>query len=369
MYVSDTLLRDVAAKSATPQVPELSSIFAALADKTRLRIVALLRNMELAIGEIAQVLDQSQPRVSRHIRILAQAGLVDRRREGSWVFLRLAPGPLVEKLIDVAQTALRTEVESAIEQKDRNRLEAVQAERAAAAERYFAAHATQWDAIRNLHVADSEVERAMQRLMHNRRLGHILDIGTGTGRMVELFGAAARRITALDRSPEMLRIARTKLAAAALPVEFVQGDFYALPMVDDSVDCVILHQVLHFAQQPERVIAEAARVLRDGGYLLIADFASHAVEELRTKAAHARLGFSDAQMRGWFASNRFLQEATDTLATPALATPAAPQIASTVAKDEGQAAHPASLTVRLWLGRRRTTDNISHNRQTERHPV
>ena len=326
---------------------ELVLVFAALADRTRLRILALLRNLELAIGEIAVVLGQSQPRVSRHIRILAEAGLVERRREGSWVFLRLAKTALVEKLLDAALSLPRTDAERKMEIVDRNRLNAVQSERTAMAERYFADHATEWDAIRSLHVADEDVEAAMLRLMHNRRLGHMLDIGTGTGRMVEIFGHLASRITALDRSPEMLRIARSKLAALqfanAGSAEFLLGDFYALPLADDSVDSVILHQVLHFAQQPDRAIAEAARVLRDGGHLLITDFASHGVEDLRTRAAHARLGFSDAQMRGWFASHRFQLEATDSL--PAPVTPNAPRADTS-----------ERLTVRLWLARRRSTD-------------
>ncbi len=328
--------------------PELATLFAALADRTRLRIVALLRNLELAVGELAQVLEQSQPRISRHVRILAEAGLVERRKEGSWVFLRLARSPLVEKLIAAADATVRTPGELRTMAHDRSRLEAVQAERAAAAARYFADHAEEWDAIRSLHVADELVEAAMLRLMHNRRLGHVLDVGTGTGRMLEIFGSAARQLSAIDRSPEMLRIARAKLAALASPVDLRQADFYDLPQADGSVDTVILHQVLHFAQQPERVIAEAARVLGEGGHLLIADFASHSVEELRTRAAHARLGFSDAQVRGWFASNRLQLEAADGLAA------------------SGSDADGERLTVRIWLGRRRSLSGRPTEPTTER---
>ncbi len=352
-------IKQSAAQPLGQNSPELVDIFAALADRTRLRILALLRNLELAIGEIAQVLGQSQPRVSRHVRILADAGLVERRREGSWVFLRLARTALVEKLLDAALSLPRTDVERKMEIVDRNRMNAVQAERAVAAERYFADHAAEWDAIRSLHVADADVERAMLRLMHNRRLGHMLDIGTGTGRMVEIFGQVANRVTALDRSPDMLRIARSKLAAlhatpATMP-ELLLGDFYALPLPDDSVDSVLLHQVLHFAQQPERVIAEAGRVLRDGGHLLIADFASHGLEELRTRYAHARLGFSDAQMRGWFASNRFQLEAMETL----------PLYPGATLPDANNATN--SLTVRLWLGRRRTIETrTSHMYESQK---
>ena len=170
--------------------------------------------------------------------------------------------------------------------------------------------------------------------MGNRRLGHLLDIGTGTGRMVEIFAPTARRITALDRSSEMLRIARAKLADQAVPIDLLQGDFLNLPIADASIDSVVIHQVLHFAHEPDRAIAEASRVLRGGGHLLVVDFAPHEREELRTLAAHARLGFSDEQIRGWFASAGLLLETTQTL--------------------EG-----GELAVKLWLGRRRSDEDQS----------
>ena len=165
--------------------------------------------------------------------------------------------------------------------------------------------------------------------MRNRRLGHLLDIGTGTGRMVSILAPSASRVTALDRSPEMLRIARTHLTAPGVPVELVSGDFMALPLPDGSVDSVVLHQVLHYAAAPDRVIAEAARVMRGSGHILIADFAPHDREELRRDAAHVRLGFSDAQIRGWFAASGLILETVEALTGGA-------------------------LTVKLWLGRRRT---------------
>ncbi|NJS15113.1 MAG: metalloregulator ArsR/SmtB family transcription factor [Sphingopyxis sp.] len=309
----------------------LLSLFHGLADPTRVRIVALLRTMELAIGELAVVLQQSQPRVSRHVRILADAGLVVRRREGGWVFLRLRPSAPMDQLLALFDAWSATAEEEAVFAADRARLETVREERAAAAHRYFAEHAQEWDAIRARHVAEGEVESAMLHLMHNRRVGHLLDIGTGTGRMAEIFAATTRQITALDRSPEMLRIARAKLADRGIAAELVQGDFTALPMAARSVDTVVMHQVLHFAHEPDRVIAEVARVLGPGGHLLIVDFAPHDQEDLRTQAAHARLGFSDAQMRGWFASTGLLLETSQALA-----------------------GNP--LTVKLWLARRRSEE-------------
>lgn len=304
-------------------------LFRAMGDPSRLRIMALLRQGDLAIGEIAGLLEQSQPRVSRHVRILEQAGLAERRKEGSWVFVRLVRTASAEALLHFADAITLSPIEARIVDADRKRLTAVQEEREAAASRYFAAHAGEWDAIRSLHVAEEEVEQSALTLMRNRRLGHLLDIGTGTGRMAAIMGAAATRVTALDRSPEMLRIARGRLAGANVPVELVQGDFAALPLADNSVDSITMHQVLHYASDPGGAIAEAARVLRPSGHMLIVDFAPHDREELRRDAAHARLGFSDGQIRGWFATSGLLLETVEALTGGA-------------------------LTVKIWLGRRRS---------------
>ncbi len=190
----------------------LLNIFRALADPTRLRIVALLRSMELSVGELATVLGQSQPRVSRHVKILADAGLCDRRKEGSWVFLSLAEDDAFHALMG-AVDALSSE-ERPLMMADAARLAAVRADRTAAAEQYFAAHAAEWDAIRSLHVAESDVEQAMARILGPGPLGRVVDVGTGTGRMIELFGARAASAIGVDRSPEMLRLARAKLGEA-----------------------------------------------------------------------------------------------------------------------------------------------------------
>jgi DNA-binding transcriptional ArsR family regulator len=274
-------------------VSQLPRLFAALADPTRLRVLALLRAMELSVGEIAQVLGQSQPRVSRHVKILAEAGLIDRRKEGSWVFLGLGAPELVEPvfgLIDRWKARGGADVAGA----DAERLQAVRAERAAAAQAYFAAHAGDWDRLRSLHVAEAEVESAIGRALGDSRpIGRLVDIGTGTGRMIELFGGVASQALGIDRSPEMLRLARVKLAEAGLAAELRQGDMYALPMPSGSADTVILHQVLHYAQNPAASATAAGRLLGPGGRLLIADFAPHEREELRTRDAHARLGFAD----------------------------------------------------------------------------
>lgn len=279
----------------------LTDRFQALADATRLRIVVLLRQMELSVGELAQVLGQSQPRVSRHLKILADAKVLERRKEGSWVFLTLAEPEQVEPmfaLIDAWVDAATQAVFAA----DAARTEAVRAERAEAANRYFAGHAEVWDQIRSLHVAESEVERAIDDSLGRRPLGRLVDIGTGTGRMIELFGPRASQAIGIDRSSDMLRVARVKLEAAGIPSSLRQGDMYALPVADQSADTIVVHQVLHYAHSPAAAIAEAARVLAPGGTLLVVDFAAHDREELRTSDAHIRLGFEDEVMAGWFAS-------------------------------------------------------------------
>ena len=309
------------------------NIFRALADPTRLRIVLLLQKMELAVGELAQILDQSQPRISRHIRILDEAGLAERRKEGSWVFLK--PGPASE--LEILGRIFRSDKVAKSEQamQDQAQLSLVRKARAEMAERYFSAHAEEWDAIRSLHLPEAEVERAMLALLKDAQLGKMLDIGTGTGRMGELFGPSARSIIALDKSPEMLRLARAKLleseavtgSALVQKTELKQGDFNQLPVESCAVDSVILHQVLHYAQHPEAVLVEVSRVLKSNGFVLIADFAAHDREDLRTEHAHARLGFSDDSMKRWLIASKLELVQTRTL-------------------DGGE------LTVKIWVARK-----------------
>lgn len=275
-------------------------IFRALADPTRLRIMALVQSMEMSVGELAQVLGQSQPRVSRHVRILAEAGLLVRFKEGAWVFLRVNPtGPHAALLPALAD--LLPKIDAAGE--DAQRIAAIRAQRVAESRAYFEAHADDWDAIRSLHVADEAVEQSIVDTLGDRHCGRLLDIGTGTGRMIELLAERSEIATGIDRSPEMLRVARGKLEAANLSqCQVRQADMYALPHNDASFDTIIIHQVLHYADNPAAAIAEAARVLAPGGLLLVVDFAPHNHEELRTHHAHLRLGFADEAIVGWMAA-------------------------------------------------------------------
>ena len=302
-------------------------IFRALADGTRLRILALLRSMELSVGELAQVLGQSQPRVSRHVKILCDAGLAERRKEGSWVFVALGSETKVAPVMAAldAWTVIEADHWAVA---DAARLAAVRADRASSAAGWFEANAGQWDAIRSLHIAEEQVEAAIAELLGEGPIGQLIDIGTGTGRMLELFAGRAKQALGIDRSSEMLRLARAKLSERGLTnAELRQADLYALPLGDGEADAAIIHHVLHFAQQPGAAIAEAARVLHPGGRLLIADFAPHDREELRAQDAHTRLGFSDEQIAAWFDAAGLSLARTETL-------------------------QGGELTVKLWLGRK-----------------
>jgi ubiquinone/menaquinone biosynthesis C-methylase UbiE/DNA-binding transcriptional ArsR family regulator len=323
---------------------DLLDTLRALADPTRLRIMRLLAHMELAVGELAQVLGQSQPRVSRHIRILCDAGLAERRREGGWVFLRAAIsessekgssqiGTAVARLLAVSEAADAGFAQRARE--DLQHLDAIRTAREASAADYFARHAGEWDELRSLHIADGPVEAALTAMLGTASLGRLLDVGTGTGRMAELHAPAADHVVAIDKSPDMLRIARARLQH--LPpgkVELVQGDFNALPFADASFDTVLFHQVLHYSHTPETVLTEAARVTAPGGRIALVDFAAHDREELRHGHAHARLGFTDAQIAAMLDAAGFALEA-----------------------DRALAGH--ELIVKLWTARRLTPANVS----------
>jgi len=314
----------------------IDPLLRALADPTRLRILRLLAHMELAVGELAQVLGQSQPRVSRHVRILCDAGLAERRKEGSWVFLRAGIGedrapPLGAAAARLLAVAERDDAGFAARcAEDRRHLAAIRASREASAQHYFARHAEEWDTLRSLHSPDAPVEEALAGAIGEGGLGHFLDIGTGTGRMAELFAPRASHVTALDKNPEMLRIARARLQdVPAEKFELVQGDFADLPFADESFDTVLFHQVLHYALEPETVLAEAARVTKDAGRIAIVDFAAHDREELRERHAHARLGFSDEQMLALLSEAGFQSD-------PAIALPG------------------SQLTVKIWTARKQT---------------
>jgi ubiquinone/menaquinone biosynthesis C-methylase UbiE len=280
----------------------LNAALKAAGEVTRLRMLALLGEAELTVSDLTDILRQSQPRISRHLKLLAEAGLIERFREGTWAFFRLAEhgggAQVARSLLGQLNPADPTVA------RDREKLAAVRAARAAAAQAYFRAHAAEWDRIRKLHAADAAVEEAIRLALADKPFRSLLDLGTGTGRMLELFGREIDRGLGLDLSLDMLLLARDRLERAGLKHCSVrQGDIYDLPLADDTFDVVILHQVLHFLDDGARAIKEAARVLRPGGRLLVVDFAPHELEFLREQHAHRRLGFAPETVTQWMTAS------------------------------------------------------------------
>ncbi|MCW2237315.1 ArsR/SmtB family transcription factor [Azospirillum canadense] len=277
---------------------DLLATLKAAAETTRLRLLALCAHGELTVTELTQILGQSQPRVSRHLKLLCDAGLLDRFREGTFAFYRLAERGASAELARVLVDAIPPDDPTLT--LDLERLEAIKRARSESAASYFRENAGRWHEIRSLHVPEREVEEALLRLLPADGVGELLDIGTGTGRMLEVLGTRAQRAVGIDQSREMLSIARTKLEEAGLRHCHVrQADMYQLPFPSGSFDAAVVHQVLHFAESPADLLAEAARVLRPGGRLLIVDFAPHQLESLRAEHAHRRLGFTDDEVAAW----------------------------------------------------------------------
>ncbi len=268
-----------------------------IGEPTRLRILALLALSEATVKDLTEILAQSQPRVSRHLKLLTEARLVERLPEGAWAYYRLADGGCGRAMVEAVLAQLIAG-DPTIES-DRRRLAAIKEAHAAIAQRYFAENAASWDRLRTLHVAEGAVETAIRELAGNRPIHSFLDVGTGTGRMLTLFADLYSRGVGIDMSHDMLSVARANLAAAHVDHAHVrQGDVTALA-AGASFDMVVIHQVLHYLDDPARALKEAAGTLVPGGRLLIVDFAPHAHEFLRSDHAHRRLGFSHEQMRGW----------------------------------------------------------------------
>jgi ubiquinone/menaquinone biosynthesis C-methylase UbiE len=293
-------LDNSAAKSAGPgaSMDELLAALRAVAETTRLRLLVLCARSELTVSELAQILGQSQPRVSRHLKLLCEAGLLDRFREGSWVFYRLSARSSTNALSRHLVAACGEADETIA--LDLQRLAAIKRQRAESAAAYFRENAAQWHRIRSLYVDEREVEAALTEIVAAAAPRDLLDIGTGTGRMIEILGSNVDNALGIDQSREMLSVARVNLERAGLGNSIVRlGDMYQLPLADASFDAVVIHQVLHYADRPDAVIAEAARVLRPGGSLVVVDFAPHALEYLRDEHAHRRLGFADSDVDEW----------------------------------------------------------------------
>jgi len=268
----------------------------AAGEPTRLRVLSLLAGEELSVMELSHILDQSQPRVSRHLKLMTDAGLIERFPDGARVFYRLSSDPLSRRLIDTVLDLL----DAAANAGDDRRLEEVRRDREVAAGAYFERIAPQWDRIRSLYVCETAVEAAILRAAGEGPFDRVVDLGTGSGRMLTLLGRKAKMSVGLDLSHNMLNIARANVARAGLDkVELRHGDIFSTRLPAFSADLVLVHQVLHYLTDPAAAVAEAARLVAPGGRLLIVDFAPHALEHLREEHQHRRMGFADVEMRRW----------------------------------------------------------------------
>ena len=271
----------------------------AAGEPTRLRLLALLANSELTVSDLMQILGQSQPRVSRHLKLLAEAGLIERYQEGTWVFYRLADrndqaGNLARTLVTLVPG------DDPILVRDLERLSAVKQERADRASAFFEENAGHWDEIRSLHVPEKEVENTLRDMLGDEPVEDLVDLGTGTGRILQILSDRIERGTGIDLSSAMLSVARANLESENLRhCKVRRADIFNLPFNNQETDLVTIHQVLHYLDDPARVVGEAARILRPGGRLLMVDFAPHGMDSLRETQSHQRLGFSDEEVRNW----------------------------------------------------------------------
>ncbi|WP_283194292.1 metalloregulator ArsR/SmtB family transcription factor [Rhizobium sp. AN80A] len=276
----------------------LVDVLRAAGEPTRLRLLALLAAGDVTVTDLTEILGQSQPRISRHLKLLGEADLIDRYQEGAWAYFRLRQEGKAASF--VRNLLAHASENDPVILRDGERLDAVKRQRSERAQAYFSRNAAEWDELRRLHAADEEVDAAVIRLLGNQPIDSLLDLGTGTGRILELLSGLYRRAIGVDASRDMLSVARANLDRTGITKASVRhADILNLPFEAQDFDLVTIHQVLHFFDQPEIAIGEAARMLRPGGRLVIIDLAPHTLEYLRDDHAHVRLGFSHQSMTDW----------------------------------------------------------------------
>ncbi|NOZ32872.1 MAG: methyltransferase domain-containing protein [Alphaproteobacteria bacterium] len=258
----------------------------------------LLRTGEISVKDLTLVLDQSQPRVSRHLRLMAEAGLVTRYAEGSWAFFSLKGGH--GAAMAIGRVLQDIDPNDPVLVADRERLGEIRAGHRARAAAYFANVARSWDKTRSLHVPETDIEAAILDLVGGTKIGLCLDLGTGTGRMLELLGPKAGQCVGIDSSRAMIAMARAKFSdTAANDISIRLGDIEHLEEYEKSADLILMHQVLHYLEDPGAALASVRGALKPGGTVLLVDFAPHAHRFLASEHAHRRLGFSNEQIASW----------------------------------------------------------------------
>ncbi len=278
-------------------VDALQKAFKLLADPTRVRLLALLEQEELAVQELMAVLEMAQSRVSRHLAILRDAGLLRDRRDGTYVYYRF-PTPLRGEWHSVWELVKRAQHDDAATQRDRASLANVLEARAARTRSWFDSVGPEWDALRKVFNDDALRARAVARLVPPGIT--VCDVGTGTGVLALELARLGLRVVAVDHSARMLDAARAKLAAEGLSrVELRRGDAADLPLEEASVDAAFAHMVLHYLPSPADAVAEMGRIVRPGGVVVVVDFEEHDRQWMREELGVQWLGFPLDDVHGW----------------------------------------------------------------------
>ncbi len=276
----------------------LQKVFKTLSDPTRVRILALVEREELAVQELMEVLGMAQSRVSRHLAILREAGLLADRRDGTYVFYRFAP-PAEGPWRDTWELVRRTRRDDPTAERDAAALTRVMDARAARTRRFFDSVGPEWDALRKIFNDDALRARAVARLVDPEL--RVADIGTGTGVLALELGRLGLRVVAIDNSTRMLDAARAKLEREDVSgVELRLGEASALPLADGEVDAALAHMVLHYLPSPGEAIREMARAVAPGGTVVVVDFVRHTHEWMRQELGVSWLGFAGEEVEGWF---------------------------------------------------------------------
>ncbi len=267
----------------------------AAAEPTRLRIIALCGHAELSVTELVMILGQTQPRVSRHLKLLVEGGLLQRNKEGNRAYYRLsneAEGADLARMLNDLMPG-----EDEVHTLDLSRLSSVKADRLRYAETFLDPYSQEIIELRGMWPPDEVIDKCILELLQDRSIEHLLDLGTGTGRILRTMAPFVAKGTGIDNSLEMLSIARARLDQDGIKnCQVRAGDMYRLPFKQNSFDLITINSLLRYADEPKKVIAEAARVLEKKGALLIVDLAAHDLSTLRDEYGHSWLGFSEVEM-------------------------------------------------------------------------
>lgn len=292
----------------------LLTALSAAAEPTRLRLLALAMRGPFCVSEFTTILGQSQPRLSRHLKLLCEAGLLERSREGAQAWFTLPAGAA-----GTFGRAILAELpdDDPLLEADRRKVARVLAERARIASESFTRQGADWDEMRALGLPAAQVSDALLSLLPEASLGRLIDIGTGTGGALALFAPRIAEGLGIDASQAMLALARTRLSREGLGHCAVRrADMYRLPLPDGGFDVAILQMVLHYAEDPAEVLVEATRVLTPGGRLIVVDLAPHRRKEAAERLAHRWHGFSDEEMASFLTAAGLVAKPTTTIPGP-----------------------------------------------------